>query len=245
MMSMLLGGCINTSTSLNYKHSERYTMGGAAIADSVNSIDINWISGSVDVLTHSDNTVTFSETSDKELDENNTLYYYLEGDTLHIQFGKAGKLNINQNSPKNLTIYVPEGAGFEDIDVDSVSASCNIQNVTCDTFEADTVSGDITARFNAVSKFMVDSTSADCRLEAFTAPDELEADMVSGNIELAIPESSGFTVSFDSVSGKLNSDFEVTKEDDEYIFGDGNADYSVDTVSGSMRIEKLDTNIIL
>lgn len=127
----------------------KFILSGAAIADSVNSIDINWISGSVDVLTHSDNTVTFSETSDKELDENNTLYYYLE------------------------------------------------------------------------------------------------ADMVSGNIELVIPESSGFTVSFDSVSGKLNSDFEVTKEDDEYIFGDGNADYSVDTVSGSMRIEKLDTNIIL
>lgn len=34
----------------------------------------------------------------------------------------------------------------------------------------------------------MDSVSADCRLESSVAPDELEADMVSGNIELAIPE---------------------------------------------------------
>lgn len=244
MTCMLLSGCFNFSTSLNYKHADRYTMGGATITDSVKNIDINWIDGTVDVLTHNENTVSFSETSDIELDENKTLYYYLEGDTLHIQFGKARKIPSNQNFSKHLTVYVPEGAVFEDIDVDNVSSSFNIKGVSCDSFEADTVSGDVTVQLNAVREFKVDSVSADCRLESAVAPDEFEADMVSGNIELAIPEGSGFKVSFDTVSGKLNSEFEVTKDDDEYICGDGKAEYSVDTVSGGITIKKLAADII-
>ena len=244
MTCMFLSGCFNAPTTLNYKHADRYTMGGATITDSVRNIDINWIGGNVDVLTHNENTVSFSETSDNALDENTTLYYYLEGDTLHIQFGKARKKLFNQNISKNLTVYVPEGAVFEDIDVDNVSSSFNIQGVSCDSFEADTVSGDVTAQLNAVREFKVDSVSADCRIESSVAPDELEADMVSGNIELTIPEGSGFKVSFDTVSGKLNSEFEVTKDDDEYICGDGKADYSVETVSGGITIKKLAANII-
>ena len=64
MTCMFLSGCFNAPTTLNYKHADRYTMGGATITDSVRNIDINWIGGNVDVLTHNENTVSFSEISD-------------------------------------------------------------------------------------------------------------------------------------------------------------------------------------
>lgn len=67
MTCMFLSGCFNAPTTLNYKHADRYTMGGATITDSVRNIDINWIGGNVDVLTHNENTVSFSEISDNAL----------------------------------------------------------------------------------------------------------------------------------------------------------------------------------
>ena len=63
-------------------------------------------------------------------------------------------------------------------------------------------------------------------------------DGVSGRITIALPETAGFTAKLDTVSGSLSCAFPGTLGSDLVVVGDGNADYSFDTVSGSVSIDK-------
>ena len=70
----------------------------------------------------------------------------------------------------------------------------------------------------------------------FFGKEELEARSVSGSIGMVLPESKGFAVQFNTVSGEFFSDFALKKDGNRYIFGDGNADIKIDTTSGGVNI---------
>ena len=70
------------------------------------------------------------------------------------------------------------------------------------------------------------------------APTSIEAETVSGEIILYLPEDTGFTAELDSVSGEFKCDFEVSEKKDRYQSGDSSNYYEFDTVSGDVRIKK-------
>lgn len=124
-----------------------------------------------------------------------------------------------------------------DLYLSSTSGTIICENTTASDLEIDNVSGGIRlgGEFENID---IDTVSGSVQIAAANVPKSIDVDGVSGRITIALPETAGFTAQLDSVSGSLSCAFPGTLGSDLVVVGDGNADYSFDTVSGSVSIEK-------
>lgn len=142
------------------------------------------------------------------------------------------------------------------IDFDTVSGSINIKNLETEVLDVESVSGDVegtevkadelkveivsgdTDMDGAFEKIDLEAVSGDLRVVSEIFPRNVDAETVSGKITLDIPEGDGFTAKFDSVSGDFNTDFSISSKDGKKIYGNGGAEYSFDTVSGDVNVNR-------
>ena len=125
----------------------------------------------------------------------------------------------------------------EDLELSSTSGSIVCDNCTANMLDIGNVSGSV----NAAGEFTrvdVESVSGTINLSFANVPDRLDADGVSGNVTVALPEGANFTAKLDTVSGSLSCAFPGTLGSDLVVVGDGTANYRFNTVSGSVKIEK-------
>lgn len=133
-----------------------------------------------------------------------------------------------------------EGAA-DTVDADAISGTITLTGSYRD-INADTTSGTILLEIRDVApEIDAGTTSADVIIRSEIAPTELDIDTTSGEVELAIPSGSSFTLDFDTISGDLKSDLPLTMKGTELYSGDGGAEYSVSTTSGSLKIRPLTT----
>ena len=124
---VLLCAVIGTSTGLfggsgigGYANAEKYTSGDTEFTDEIRNLDINWTAGKVIVAYHAGSTATLRETAKRQLSDDEKLQWWIDGDTLRIQFTKPG---IRWNMPeKELTITLPEGIELKQAALDRYNA---------------------------------------------------------------------------------------------------------------------------
>lgn len=241
MLCLILSGC--SSTTYSYDDFDKYTKGGATLEATIKNIEIDWVSGDVKILKHSENTIAFSETSNKEVNDDTSMYYYLEGDTLHIKFAKSGKFHFS-NLQKSLTVELPESLLLDEADIDVVSANLTMDNTNVKELDLDTVSGDIVVKSSTVEDFDINSVSGSVNLITLICPQKGKFNSVSGSINFELPQNSGYEVEFSTVSGDYNSDeFSTKNSGNTYTVGDGTAKYKVNTVSGNISIRHKNTSL--
>ncbi len=217
----------------------RYSVGNAEIdADMVQNIDIEWISGNVDIEYYDGDTISLSE--NEQSDENHKLRYKLDNGTLDIKYIKSGVLkrrNGNLNLSKELTIYIPKDKVINNIDVESVSAGINSE-ITVGDFDAETVSGNIIAD-GIMNSADAETVSGNITFICPQSFYELSTDSVSGETQIIIPKDiSGFYVTASSVSGRINADdFNISGKALDYTYGAGGPEISFNSVSGSLNIK--------
>lgn len=242
---IFLGGCsapnFPSLSSFTYRDADKYTMGDAELpTGEISSVEIDWINGEVNVAYHKKDTVVFSETANKTLNNSTTMYYLVDGDTLRVKFAKSGK-HVPSALSKELTLYLPEGMELEEVAIDTISADVNVSELIAEkanidttsgnivledvTFSEqakfDTTSGDITAKLAAAKNIEVDSTSGDVQITTKEASDMIFLDTVSGDMELIIAGAE--KVELDSTSGEIK--LSAAKAPDAL---------SIDTVSGDV-----------
>ena len=141
--------------------------------------------------------------------------------------------------------------------VESTSASvmldnCNVSN----EMTLETVSGNLHITADKINKLKIETVSGRMNIFAESIKDiEIETtsgktvldcayigtaniNSVSGGVELKLPEDSAFTVRYSSVSGKLTSALDYTKEDKAYHINGGGRGYKISTNSGDVSIAK-------
>ncbi len=254
----LLGG-FSLSFGGRYPDAASYTVGGGSVSERITSLSVEWYGGSIEVSAYGGDTVEISENGAGS-DEDDALRYRVTGGRLEIKPRKSEWLfAFGSFKDKELTVKIPS-AFMEDfrglkidsttadiyldgisasgsVEIENVSGEITAENITARSFECDTVSGGVSV-LGAVSRFTFDSVSGDARLDNSVALSELEADTVSGDVTLILPENSGFEIEFDSVSGELECDFPLVSRDGEKICGAGGAEFSADSVSGDLVIRK-------
>lgn len=119
----------------------------------------------------------------------------------------------------------------------STSGGIVCENCTVGALKLNNVSGGIRAE-GAFDTIKAESVSGSVRLSCANVPETINIDGVSGSVALALPEGAGFTAKLDSVSGSISCDFPGTLGEDVVVVGDGSAGYRINTVSGSLKIEK-------
>jgi len=224
-----------------YEHADQYKPGSEPIANAISKLEIDWISGSIDIESYDGNELTFSETSEKALTEETTMHYWLEnGSTLHIQFGKSGARF--KNFDKQLTVKVPASWDLDKIELDIVSSDVTVNGIVCGEFELDGVSAGVSMSASTVKSLEMNTVSG-CLSADFTGvdsaarPDKISLESVSGSASLLLPEGWGFNAEMESVSGKFNCPFATKVSKGEYTYGDGGIEIEMESVSGNLSIK--------
>lgn len=240
-------------TDVSYANEGAYTVGGGEISQSISEIVIDWVCDDVTVNQYNGTSVKVEETSDKEIEEDLKLRYLVDNGKLTVRFAANGRHDI-RGLNKKLTVLVPMETVLDKLDIKSVSG--NVDTVaSVNELYVNNVSGSVTvngvisgAYVNTVSGainivgggiLQANSVSGNIRLYTYGAA-SVDVSTVSGNIDLALPESLGFTLTFKTTSGKFSSALPTTKDGDTYTRLEGGAPISAKTTSGSLNIIKYD-----
>lgn len=227
----------------SYDNESLYTAGsGEVSANGITELSVDWISHNVTIEYYDGNTISFSEP--KQSDPDYALRYRVDGNELKIKFCKSG---FKASNPKNkeLTVRLPQGLILNELEIDCVSADSNIKGISANSFDVDTVSGNINAegKFNDID---IDGVSADSKIITHAALREFDSDTVSGDCTVFVPaDIGGFTINCDTVSGEVyTNDFKVTSikqshGNGTYVYGDGSSEIKVNSVSGDFQIDAI------
>lgn len=205
----LLSGCRfsvslemgNTMTGDTYPNAEAYQTGAFTYrADEVESVEIYWRSGEVEIV-ESDNAELSVFESGGELSEDAAMHYLLDGGTLRIRFCQSGaKIQVHSND-KRLTVEVPRGISIsvhttsapvtaDTLEQNSVLISVHSGNTVLGTVEAGSVdlsssSGSIRADSVSARTLKCSASSGSVRIGALEA-DTAEVNTSSGSVDLTL-----------------------------------------------------------
>ena len=236
--------------------------------DSIKDIEVELVSSSLKVMVGSVSKVTVKITTN--LPEERRPVAKLDGNTLSVKTPKNVINNFNLGQYKtNVEITVPSSfnkssrASSRDIKLSTVSGSITVKEITADSFDVEAVSGSIklldivaesvdtdtvsgsTTLEGKVRKFDLDTTSGSIHIKTSDMINsKSSANTVSGSVDITLPENSGFTLDYSSVSGTTHNEFTGFKSDRKTksgndVYKNGNVKITVGTVSGGINVKKL------
>ena len=190
-----------------YDDCELYGVGNAEYdGETVDSIDISWESGKVNVKIWDGDSFKVEEDGRIENDEN-TMRTRVDDGKLTVKFAKSGVRIFNKSYSKELTVWIPSAYAekVKVIKVESASADISVdgsftaaegneaQDLLClHKLEVDNVSGKTDVKCKSVSVLDVSSVSGDvsvcgevdqASVEAVSARIELEGEIKYADIE--------------------------------------------------------------
>ena len=230
--------------------------------DTIREIEIEWVAGDIIIQPADIQEIKVSESA--VTDEKETLVWSVKGETLEIFFCKDRSftmvgINSKDYVSKDLYISVPQDWECDLLKIETASANLEVSNLTiremdfdgargtCDfndcnvkDLDIDTASGDITFS-GTLETLDFDAASASFIGQFRNTPHRIDMDGMSGNLDIALPENCGFTVSMDGMSSSFRSDFQGTENrNDVHVYGDGRCSIQVDGMSCDVTIRKLE-----
>lgn len=205
-------------------------------SDGISNIDLEWVAGDILIITEDRDDIEFCE----EYDGKHPLHYGVKNDTLYIYFVdtfEKSRINVKE---KSLTVRIPEvlGESLKEFDISTVSSNCRTSGNIGRKLDLETVSGELLID-SPCQEFKAESVSGYIEYTADVCPYKFEAESVSGDIFVRLTSDSDFSLEFETVSGKLDSDLNLVKvEKDHYIHGNGIAEFEVETTSGNLKISE-------
>lgn len=227
---------------------------GTISADKIRSISIDWAAGSITIRPADVAEITLTESCETESDP---MIWLQAGSTPKVAYAKdEGFFHVGSTPSKDLLIEVPSDWSCEELEIETAAATLTVdsltigkvdfdgasgdfdfQNCNVDTLDVDTASGDI--RFcGSLDTMDCDAASADCLISLSNCPSRIEMDMASGDLDLTLPESCGFTATFEALSGDINTDFEMNGIRNGFTHGDGSCRIDISALSGDVYIRK-------
>ena len=251
LVTLFMFGCGSTY-SYRYKDSSKYQVGEAFFNKSdVKNIEIEWAGNRAEVTTYDGEEVHIYEEIDEDASEKYQLHYYLNNGTLYIEpcasmyrfryNFKVKKLHVelptNMEKLDKFKLSLVSASGgisnlsSKDVDIESVSGSLSITDIDCDNIKVESVSGSLSIENITASKLRLNSVSGSVTLKKINADVRMET--VSGRIDIYIDEDSSFKIEkIEMVSGRFENEFGTNSQ------GDNPVSYSIETVSGSVKIHK-------
>lgn len=244
---------IVTSSGVNTDSGESTVTDTASVsAADVREIQIDWVSGSINVRVGTGDEVVFYETANRTLTDEQKMRYSLStSGVLQISFREDvdnifNWFSVDSNMPsKALIVEVPASlAGqLDNLDIDNVSARIEVNGVYGNKTEINSVSGSINCTDLVCNELELSSTSGSIACENCTV-DKLQMNNVSGSMRA---EGEFMDVQIETVSGsaKLESRTAPDEINGDSVSGkitvilpeDSGFTAKLDTVSGSLNCE--------
>lgn len=163
----------------------------------------------------------------------------------------SGEITLSNIQAKELTVHETSGnfelknAKIEAIKTKTTSGDVKIKEIETDSIKASQVSGNLEVE-GICNTVDVDSVSGEIELDLDQMLQSIDAKTVSGDVDINIPDNNGFDVIFSTVSGDLESNFDLlgsfgkkSKEHNKkYSYKDGGIEIAINTTSGDLSIHK-------
>ena len=245
-------------SGFRYDNADKYTAGGAVIDGDVKKLDIHWTDGAVVFVERAGDGIELSETAQKTISGNAQLRWWLDGDTLRVQYAKKGFFTLTSLN-KTLTVALPQGMALEDVRVDATSADVKAPGLTADAVAMDLTSGDLDleltgpaqsvalsgtsgdlhATLQSAKTVSVGTTSGAIRLDLADSADSVALSSTSGDIGANVGGAKALTAA--STSGAIQVQAgSAEKADLESTSGDINARF---TAFDALKIEATSGNV--
>ena len=229
--------------------------GYSSPAKEVDRLKIAWAAGKIVIVPTDRDDITVTE---ELLGGDKTMVLKKDGSTLYVQYceGAVGISFGSGSLKKNLYITVPQDWECKELEIDAASATVQgeyltvrelasstasgthtFTNCQVGTMKMETVSGDLNFT-GTLEKLDFNGVSAQLDLALTNAPKSIELESVSGDLNLTLPESCGFTVDKDTVSGRVSSELPTTEQNGKIVYADGHCEIEVEGVSASVHIRK-------
>lgn len=192
----------------------------------VKSIDINWASGTVEIINGDTDKVEISENVSYDKDDDNAMRWSLDDGKLKIYESKNiygfNWFSFGSTGAKKLTVALPESVMLDDFDISTASAEVYAESINADTLDIETASGKI-----KVDSF--EGNSADIS----TASGTIEFNRVLAN-DVDVETVSGEC----TVTGKIeNLNVSGVSAVLNLTVGQNNREINAETVSGNVNIK--------
>jgi len=168
-----------------YGNSDKYSVGGGSVsADDIQSVEINWPAGSVDVVTYDDwDDIKFNEEGYNGADEKYAMRYLAENGKLIIRFSSPQRnWRFLRRLEKSLTVKLPRNLALHEFRLNSVSADVRLVGIHAENFIAKSVSGTLTLNDINSDNTTMESVSGNIDAADITSS-TLRAKTVSGRVE--------------------------------------------------------------
>ncbi len=226
-------------------------------ANEVREISVEWAAGEITIKAAAVSDICFYETEDSK----HPMVWKVKDGKLDIDYSEdiqVGILHFGNLSfaDKDLTILVPQDWSCDEleldtastalrlsdltvrkVDVDSASGVCRFQNCHITDLDIDTASGDVFLE-GTLNTLDFDAASAKFTGVLYNTPSRIVVDSMSGDLDLTLPEDTGFTVKMDGMSNGFTSDFPTTARNGSHVCGDGRCVIEVDGMSSDVVIRK-------
>ncbi len=249
------------SEKYEYENENEYKVGEFNKTVFVSTLDIEWISGSVELVGHNGSGFYTAEESELPIGGDHEMRIWFDGGILRIRPSASG-IKKDKIPEKKLTVYIPMEnlLSFNDVDIDTDSANITIDQIGAGFFEINTLSGNVSlghfgnsrdVKISTVSGSIeythtlgksestsVNTSSGTVRIGESKPSDVLNINSASGSIELTLPENSGFTLEAVTVSGIKSNAFQGTMSGGKLVVGDGKSKISIGSASGNIAVKK-------
>ena len=223
----------------SYSDESSYQIGADTVNAAVDSLELHWSSGEINITTHKGSGVILTESG--YANERQQLRWRVKDGKLIVRECASG---LNWSLPrKTLEVSLPEG-GYHEISLDVASAVMTLSGrLSLDKLEVDSASGSLTAEGLTVTEVSFDSASGNCTLIDCTVT-EFDMDTASGRATLS---GSFDAVELDSASGdlELRTDTAPSKIKTDLVSGkvklylpaDAQFQAELSSLSGDLNVE--------
>lgn len=189
----------------SYGESSTYSIGDTELdADSIHSLKVDWVSGSIHIAAYDGDTILVTETTPSKRDH--ALRWRVRDGVLQIRYCKPYRFfGGSRITPKELTVYLPFSsqlgkANLQELSIDNVSADIHLGEISVNELDIDSVSAEMYIQNMEINSMELENVSGAVRLNNCTV-NSLEIDTVSGNITV---EGAVGMVNMQTVSGFLD-----------------------------------------
>lgn len=213
-------------------------------ASEVRGFDVTWQGGSVRMERGASDELSVHASlpaGTYDMDPTGVSFGLRDDGTLVIDDGLPGVDNGLSYPDLQLVIQLPadEAWAADQVSFEGVVADVDVSGLACHTLSLSGVSGDADIRAAIEKDVTVDTVSGGVTLAPTgVLPASARVETVSGDVTLDVAERPGMTLRFDTVSGGFSDSVGSDAANGSVLtYGDGAADVTVGTVSGSLRVQ--------
>ena len=262
--TLCLTGCSGgffTFFTYTYENGDKYTAGDREITEKITTINIDYVSGDVKLQGTDSDKVSITETSNKELSEEQKVHTWVDGSTLYVRYCKSSKNLSFFQIEKNLNITIPGSQDLDSMILHISSGNADFSGFTSKTVNAKSSSGNVTMNCSAsdiiikassgkvalvedgdAKSIDINSSSGTVNVDQKGSVDSVKIHSSSGSVTAALGKVGAFDVHVSS--GKINVEAEEINDlkstsssgKNEYKLGKVPATADIHSSSGGVKV---------